>query len=296
MTEPAVDAQTLERTIIKEALWVLGLGNHPRLSRLVAPLFRPPVRRFARFAANFENDVAAVGFHEAAGNSIADFIDEVDIIGEASLPKDGPLLLAANHPGTIDFLLTASLLPRDDLKIVASNVSIVRLLPATVDHFIFIASDSVVGDSYSRMGALRESLRHLKQGGALLTFPSGRLDPDPAIRPLEARNELADWSPSIALMLRKVPECQMAATMVSGVLSEGWFRSPVTWYRKESHYKQKVAELFQVMGQLFFPNWSKLSPRVAFGRPQRWAELSPDGDAAEGTATIIEQAGSLLPE
>jgi len=296
MTEPAVDAQTLERAIIKEALWVLGLGKYPRLSRLVAPLFRPPVRRFARFAAAFENDVATVGFREAAGNGIDDFINEVDIIGERRLPKDGPLLLAANHPGTIDFLLTASLLPRDDLKIVASNVSIVRLLPATVDHFIFIASDSVVGDSYSRMGALRESLRHLRQGGALLTFPSGRLDPDPAVRPLEARDELANWSPSIALMLRKVPQCQVAATMVSGVLSEGWFRSPVTWYRKEPHYKQKVAELFQVMGQLFFPNRSKLSPRVAFGRPRCWAELSPDGDSAEVTAAIIEQAGALLPE
>ena len=296
MTEPAVDAQTLERAIIKEALWVLGLGNYPRLSRLVAPLFRPPVRRFARFAAAFENDVATVGFREAAGNSIVDFTDEVDISRETTLPKDGPLLLAANHPGTIDFLLTASLLPRDDLKIVASNVSIVRLLPATVDHFIFIASDSVVGDSYSRMGALRESLRHLKQGGALLTFPSGRLDPDPAIRPLEARNELANWSPSIALMLRKVPDCRVAATMVSGVLSEGWFRSPVTWYRKEPHYKQKVAELFQVMAQLFFSKRTRLTPRVAFGRPQRWAELSPAGEAGEVTAAIINQAESLLPE
>jgi hypothetical protein len=295
MIEPAVDAQTLQRAIIKEALWVLGLGNHPRLSRLVEPLFRPPVRRFSRIAAAFENDVAAVGFREAAANIVSDFVGEVDISSETALPQDGPLLLAANHPGTVDFLLTASALPRDDLKIVASNVSIVRLLPATAEHFIFIASDSVVGDSYSRMGALRESLRHLKQGGALLTFPSGRLDPDPAVRPLEARVELTNWSPSIALMLRKVPQCKAAATMVSGVLSEGWFRSPVTWYRKEPHYKQKVAELFQVMAQLFFPNRSSLAPRIAFGRPRSWAELSTERDTQVVMAAIIEQAGSLLP-
>jgi len=295
MNEPTVDAESLQRAIIKEALWVLGLGNYPRLGRLVTPLLRPPVGRFARFAATFENDVATVGFREAAGNGIDDFIKEVDISGACPLPRVGPLLLAANHPGTIDFLLTASILPRDDLKIVASNVSLVRLLPATVDHFIFIASDSVVGDSYSRMGALRESLRHLKQGGALLTFPSGRLDPDPTIRPREARDELASWSSSIALMLSKVPECQVAATIVSGVLSAGWFRSPVTWYRKEPHYKQKVAELFQVMGHLFFPTRGQLSPRIAFGRPQDWAELSPAGDTAVATAAIIEQAASLLP-
>ena len=296
MIEPSTDAEIVQRAIIKEAFWVLGLGNHPRLSRLVEPLFRPPVRRFARFAAAFENDVARVGFRDAARKITGEFVGEVDISSETTLPAEGPLLLAANHPGTVDFLLTASLLPRDDLKIVASNVSIVRLLPATADHFIFIASDSVVGDSYSRMGALRESLRHLKQGGALLTFPSGRLDPDPAVRPLEARNELANWSPSIALMLRKVPQCKVAATVVSGVLSEGWFRSPVTWYRKEPHYKQKVAELFQVMAQLFFPDRIRLAPRVAFGRPRSWAELSPDRDAEEVMAVIIEQAESLLPD
>ena len=294
MTESVVFAETLQRAIIKEALWVLGLGAHPGLSRLVTPLIRPPVSRFANFAEDFESDTDRLGFRDASRKHIVNYVQDIDTSSLSELPEEGPLLLASNHPGTYDFLMLASLLPRDDLKIVASNVSLVRQLPATVDHFIFIASESVVGDSYSRMSALRESLRHLKQGGALLTFPSGRLDPDPALRPLAAKEELQLWSPSIALMLRKVPQTQLVTTMVSGVLSERWFNSPVTWIRKEAHYKQKVAEVFQIGQQLLFPNGGRLTPRVASSPPRHFADLASNDDPLEVTEAIISQAEMLL--
>ncbi len=40
---------------------------------------------------------------------------------------------------------------------------------------------------------------------AVLIFPTGRIDPDPALSP-EAVHDLGKWSPSIEIILRHVPQ------------------------------------------------------------------------------------------
>lgn len=262
-----VESRSLEKTIIDEAFWVLGLNNWPWLRRLIEPILRSPIGRFSRLAADFENAVARKGLHHAIPDLMPRFVAGVDLIGAESLPECGPLLIASNHPAAYDFFLIAATLPREDLKLVASNINILRRLPATAEHFIFIGSKEVMGDTHSRMAAVRASVRHLKKGGALLIFPTGTVDPDPAINPDGSRQALNNWSPSLDLLVRLVPETKIVVTIVSGVLSKGWYNSPVTWLRHEPHNKQKVAEVFQVMQQLYFPNSLKLQPRLSFSRP-----------------------------
>lgn len=262
-----VDARSLEKAIIDEAFWVMGFDRRPWLRRMAEPFFRLPIGRFSRLAADFENAVAQKGLHDATGDFMSQFIFDIDIIGAENLPVEGPLLIAANHPAAYDFFLIAATLPRDDMKLVASNINIVRRLPATADHFIFIGSKEVMGDTHSRMAAVRASLRHLKQGGALLIFPTGTVDPDPAVYPEGARQALKNWSLSLDLFVRRVPETKIVVTIVSGVLSKCWYKSPITWLRQEPHNKQKVAEIFQVMQQLYFPNTIKLRPCLSFSRP-----------------------------
>ena len=262
-----VDAHSLEKAIIDEAFWVMGFDRRPWLRRMAEPFFRLPIGRFSRLVADFENSVAQKGLHDAIGDFMSQFIFDIDIIGAENLPTEGPLLIVANHPAAYDFFLIAATLPRDDMKLVASNINIVRRLPATADHFIFIGSKEVMGDTHSRMAAVRASLRHLKQGGALLIFPTGTVDPDPAVYPEGARQSLKNWSPSLDLFVRRVPETKIVVTIVSGVLSKRWYKSPVTWLRQEPHNKQKVAEIFQVMQQLYFPNTIKLRPCLSFSRP-----------------------------
>lgn len=262
-----VDARSLEKAIIDEAFWVMGFDRRPWLRRMAEPFFRLSIGRFSRLAADFENAVAQKGLHDATGDFMSQFIFDIDIIGAENLPVEGPLLIAANHPAAYDFFLIAATLPRDDMKLVASNINIVRRLPATADHFIFIGSKEVMGDTHSRMAAVRASLRHLKQGGALLIFPTGTVDPDPAVYPEGARQALKNWSLSLDLFVRRVPETKIVVTIVSGVLSKCWYKSPITWLRQEPHNKQKVAEIFQVMQQLYFPNTIKLRPCLSFSRP-----------------------------
>ena len=292
--EDQVDARVFEQTILDEAFWVMGFDRRPWLRRLLEPIFRWPVGRFARLAAGFENGVARDGLQETCGQFMGQFVSEVDIIGEENLPAGGPLLIAANHPAAYDFFLIAATLPRDDMKLIASNINIVRRLPATAGHFIFIGSDQVMGDSHSRMAAVRAGVRHLREGGALLIFPTGTVDPDPAVSPEGARRVLDDWSPSLELFLRRAPETRVVVAMVGGVLSERWFNSPVTWLRKEPHNKQKVAEIFQVMQQLFFPNTLKLRPRLAFSRPLALEELRGEDGRGEVVPALVAEAEKML--
>ncbi len=294
MENPSVDPRTMQEAIIDEAFWVFGFDRRPWLRRLIEPLFRWPVSRFAQLAAGFENQVAQTGLHDATQAMMPRFIDKVDIIGKDGLPSDGPLLVLSNHPAAYDFFLIAATLPRDDLKLLASNINIVRKLPATADHFIFIASDGVMGDSHTRMAALRASIRQLKSGGALLIFPTGTVDPDPAVSPTGARSALGRWSSSLELLTRRVPETQIVVAIVSGVLSPGWYRSPITWLRKEPHNKQKVAEIFQVMQQLFFPGSLKLYPRMAFSQPFQAGQLREISANGNLLPVLTAEANSLL--
>jgi hypothetical protein len=289
-----VDAHSLEKAIIDEAFWVMGFDRRPWLRRMAEPLFRLPIGRFSRLAAYFENSVAQKGLHDAIGDFMSQFVFDIDIIGAENLPAEGPLLIAANHPAAYDFFLIAATLPRDDMKLVASNINIVRRLPATADHFIFIGSKEVMGDTHSRMAAVRASLRHLKQGGALLIFPTGTVDPDPAVYPEGARQSLKNWSPSLDLFVRRVPETKIVVAIVSGVLSKRWYKSPVTWLRQEPHNKQKVAEIFQVMQQLYFPNTIKLRPCLSFSRPLT-VDLLRGGESQDDIVpTLITEAQTQL--
>ena len=101
-----------------------------------------------------------------------DFVDQTKVIGAETLPKEGPLLIASNHPGAYDSLVISSQIPRDDLKIISSDIPFVKKLPETSKHMIFSTHDP-----HDRMSAARKAIRHLKDGGALLIFARATMDP-----------------------------------------------------------------------------------------------------------------------
>lgn len=91
-----------------------------------------------------------------------------------ALPSRGPLLVAANHPyGGIDGLaaIAALMRHRPELKVIGTQ-SLAGLEPLRsalipVDNF---GSAAMRG---ANVTALRQALRHVKGGGALLLFPAG---------------------------------------------------------------------------------------------------------------------------
>jgi len=264
----------------------LGFSQGGFSHTLLRPLVWKPMFRFSELATIFEDRLIREGWQKASTWFITHFVDQVASQGTEYLPAEGPLIVASNHPGAYDSLVISSLIPRDDLKIISSDIPFVKKLPGTREHMIF--SDM---DPHSRMGAARQALRHLKNGGALLVFARATMDPDPAYMP-HAEIELTRWKSSLGLFLRNVPQTQVAVSIISGVLSPRYLNHPSTLFRRGRVNKQRLSEFFQVMRQLMSPGEMMVTPQLTFGEALNLDELGlPESkDINQITQAIINKA------
>jgi 1-acyl-sn-glycerol-3-phosphate acyltransferase len=277
----------LRRTLIDEIFNAMGLPQGwPR--RALWPFAWAPAHRFARLVERFERCNAEYGFSEAARRLLERFISHVVVSGAEQVPSKGPLLIASNHPGAVDAVAIAASLPRQDLKIMVSGVPFFHSLSFIRDHLIYSAQDA-----HGRMLAVRGAIRHLREGGAVLIFPSGTVDPDPAVFPF-APQSLEAWSSSLALMLNKAPGTRLLVTMVSGVLAPECWRNPLVRLRQSFWEKQKLAEFIQVIQQLVLARRFPLIPRVTFGRPVTLSELCLDEKVEDIMQAIRDNAHRLM--
>ena len=252
------------------------------------PIFWFPAHLFASLAAGVDENTAKMGIPEAAKRLLPRFVKEINVCGVENIPREGPLVIASNHPGAYDSVAIISSLPRNDLKIVVSDIPFLRNLPALGRHMIY-----TISGVHGRMTALRSMIRQVQEGGAVLIFPSGLVDPDPAVLP-GAYQELGAWSPSLELVMRKVPEVKILVTIVSGVLAPACLRNPLTRFPKVDWQKRKLAEFLQVMQQLVFTRSFGLTPKISFAQPFTAKELLDNGDSSDILQLIISQARQLL--
>ena len=217
------------------------------------------------------------------------FVTDVDLHGVENIPEHGPLLVMCNHPAAYDAIIVAASIRRDDLKVLGSDIQLIQKLPNIADHII-----PVPYHIPSRLSTVRASIDHLKNGGALLIFPRGNVEPDPTVSP-GAEQSLSGWSPSLELFLRKVPQTTSIVGIASGVLSKQWFKNPIIKLWKKYEQRQKVAEIFQIATQVITGKMPKTTPMVSFSAPLSIEDLG-GVDSPEGTllANIIEQARILL--
>jgi 1-acyl-sn-glycerol-3-phosphate acyltransferase len=288
MTDQLALVSELRERLIEDVLKYFSNPASRWLRHLFRPLIAPPADRFARIAVQFEGYLARLGFQDAAQRILPNFVSGMQVTFREDVPQQGPLLVVSNHPGTIDSLTIAANVPRDDLKIVASGFSFLRSLPLTTDRLIFATSDI-----QERMLVIRRMVRHLRDGGALLIFPSGTVDPDPEILP-GAREALSRWSPSIEFVLRAVPQTQLLVTIVSGVITWQAFRHPITRLKKGVAERQKVAEVIQVIQGLSEHHKSLLSPKLTIGSPLPLSDLLASYETPEILGIIHAKALQLL--
>src|SRR5688500_14285845 len=136
----------------------------------------------------------------------------------------------------------------------------------------------------SRLGVLRSGVRHLRAGGALLTFPAGRIEPDPAVLPGAAAS-LEQWSASLALFARLVPDATIVPAIVSGVLSRAALRNPLIYIRRREQDRQWLAATLQVG----LKHYQDVRVRVAFGAPTAAA-----GEPLAAAAAVLATARGLV--
>jgi hypothetical protein len=289
--EQAIELKTLRRFLMNEIKNAFGLSPKSLLGSLISPICWPPANIFAKLGLNFDQHVAKLGFSEAARWVLPRFfVEQIETRGSEHLPAEGPLIVASNHPGTYDSLVVASQLPRNDVRIIASNIHFLRALPFTEKNFIFITLDAKI-----RMLALRMAVNHLRKGGAVFIFPGGTIEPDPAFMP-GARESIGLWSKSIEVMTRMVDQTKLVLSMVSGVLAPECWHHPITHIRKERFTRQRVAEFIQVMQQMALHRKFNLKPKVTFSKPVFYEQLLCDQERYTPYEKIITLAQGLLEE
>jgi hypothetical protein len=288
MKDQAATVEALRDRITRDIHTALGLSDAKWSYRPLKLILRAPLHRFAQLGTLFDKWVDQLGFAEAARQALSEYVGNYSTCGVEHVPAQGPLLITANHPGAFDSLLIAASAGRDDLKILVGDIGFLRGLPSIKKHVVFRTQDL-----HARVGALRSAIRHLEAGGALLIFPSGRLEPDPEVLP-GGQDALCEWSPSVELMLRRVPEAQVLVTIVSGVLAAACVRNPLPRLWKKATLRLGVAEGLQIIQQILFDRQFALSPRVSFAEPVTFEQLHREIGLPGATEALIERAQSLL--
>ncbi|MGH3148999.1 MAG: glycerol acyltransferase, partial [Rubrobacter sp.] len=102
----------------------------------------------------------------------------------------------------------------------------------------------------------------------VLTFPGGRIEPDPAVLP-GAVEALDRWSSSVDLFARLTPGLAIVPVVVSGVISRAALRNPLTRLRRHRRDREWLAASLQMLA----PALRDVTVRVEFGRP---AYAGPD--------------------
>lgn len=125
---------------------------------------------------------------------------EVNEPGGFEVPKTGPLVIVANHPfGILDPCLLAQYIGkhRRDLKIMTN--SLLGVMPEVRDHGILVNPFGGQEAMRENLAGMKAALKHLKDGGALLIFPSGEVA---AYKPGKGIEE-APWTSHVGSLVRR---------------------------------------------------------------------------------------------
>ena len=287
--EPDSDQLAALRTSILDDMFKdFNQARKRWIRKLLEPLAFFPIHRFTRLMLSLDNTISQEGFRRALHDLAAYFVNDIGVLGDENIPKEGPLLVVSNHPGTVDSAAIGAKLPRDDLQIIATDFPLLQRLPYASQHLIFVDQHAPMN-----LSGPRSTINHLKAGGSVLIFPSGRVEPDPAIMP-DAIDKILNWSPSIEFFLRKVPQTQVVVTIVSGVLSPIFLNNPINHLLQGVRDPLAIAEVSQIITQMILKKRFRMNLNISFALPQTVDDLRQDYGSIY--QAVIEKANQLMSD
>lgn len=280
---------SLSESLIDEVVGSVGFPKNRFTHQLFKLFFMNIASKLAEIGVPFDRLVASEGLPVASSWCLTRFCDQVQCVGSENILAEGPLLAACNHPGAYDGLVAFSSLRRNDIRWISTEIPFLDLLPSTREHILFTSRT----DTHNRMIVLRNAIKHLQSGGALVYFASGHRDPDPAVfRGAEA--VIDQWQPIYETFFKYVPQLKVLPVIMSGMVSDKWAHAPLTWLRRKQIDKHRLAEFGQVITQLMHPQKLMLSPTVSIGEAVGERELKEESDGDSLTKAIITRGKQLL--
>lgn len=257
----ASQLDTLTQINLDDLVSSFGWQDHPLAAAFVRKLFIRPARKFAGQMVEYDDLVGQSGLHEASCKILQDrYIKDLCILGQENIPRSGPALFLSNHPGMADTISLFAAIPRPDLRVIALHRPFLAVLPHISRHLFYIGDDT--GE---RLRAVRQVSAHLRAGGSALTFPAGKIEPDPDVH-TGALDSLKDWSDSSAIFLRFVPDLRIVPVLVSGVL---WERTAHHWLprlKRIREEREKLAAALQLLA-IVTRDARPTMVRVQFAKP-----------------------------
>ena len=150
--------------------------------------------------------------------SLMGFVPDAPGVVEA-IPREGAVVLVCNHPfGGADALVASTLAmrAREDTRVMANaELSAINALKPSLIITEIMGRD---GDERRNISALRESLSHLRDGGALVVFPAGAVA---RWQPERGRVDELPWSPHISRLILKAKAPVLPVRFFGG--NPAWF-------------------------------------------------------------------------
>ncbi len=263
-----------------------GWQDHRMAAFLLRLFFTGAARKFAMQMLEFDDLVSRYELPGGSKMALDRFASNLELSGTENIPKDGPVLFLSNHPGMVDTLALFSAINRNDLQIIALNRPFLVSLPEVARHLFFLSDDSV-----QRMKAVKQAAAHLRNGGAVLTFPAGKIEPDPMVY-AGAIESLKDWNSSAGVFMRFAPETKIVPVLVSGVLWNQAVTFPLTRIKKEKDEREKMGAAFQLLSHILF-NARPLHVKVQFAEPITFEEIGATDSAVIHEKIISRMTGLL---
>jgi len=254
---------------LPEPIFSYASPDDPRIKQIIIKLIermtgQPRLKRM--YLDNRANPVAGETFFAAAIRYLKLNLD-FDMARLHEIPKDGPLVLVANHPfGVIDGLVISHLasMVRGEFKVLTNAV--LTQAPEIEDYLLPVDFDETAEALATNIRTRKISRELLKAGGTIIVFPGGTVSTAP--RPF-GRAVDPVWQPFTAQLVQR-----SRATVVP-IFFEG---QNGRLFQVVSHFSRTLR-----LSLLFREVHESIGSRVPIriGRPIRYEELAHLKDRTE---------------
>lgn len=224
----------------------MGTGSHK--DKLLHWIGHLPAKRFAIIMQEFDRMIAEDNIWQAARGVLSHFSEGWVCNGQENVPKEGPLLVVANHPGAADSLACMAAVERTDQHLIAFERPLLVAMPNAGRHVIYVEEENPL-----RYDVMRTVIDMLKRGDAVIMFPKGNLEPDPGLM-LGAPDSIRRWSTSIGVFLSKVPETKLLPLIIGNVYAAKAWNCILAKKAHNLKTRQQIAMVMQAIMQRMFPN------------------------------------------